>query len=307
MDEDDSSQTRRRRSLRPGSARGGLGATSRLGPLTELPQVLRELGFAPPAVLADTGFAEEYFGDPDMPIPYVTGSRLLAHCAAVTGCEHVALLLGKRAGPGTLGLAGHLLLSADIVGSALQDLVRHFELHDRGGIPTLEQRDETFLIGFVVLESGVARPELLYDLAMTMACNIMRGLCGQSWNPTEVLLPRRPPVDATPWKKLLPCTGPLRRQPMCSALSGEVARASGACRQPVASPASREAGSRVARPSTGFRHRWRGTPPDTRHDHTRTVQFGPGLAVARHDDKDAGPEASGRGDDVQGCARRGVL
>ena len=86
------------------------------------------------------------------------------------------------------------------MGSALEDLVRHFELHDRGGIPTLEQRDETFLIGFVVLESGVARPELLYDLAMTMACNIMRGLCGQTWNPTEVLLPRRPPVDATPWK-----------------------------------------------------------------------------------------------------------
>ena len=72
-------------------------------------------------VLADTGFDEAYFADPDMPVPYATGARLLAHCAAATGCEHLGLQLGEKAGPGTLGLAGLLLMSADTVGSALQD------------------------------------------------------------------------------------------------------------------------------------------------------------------------------------------
>jgi AraC-like DNA-binding protein len=200
MDKVDPSQARRREFLKPVAARGGLGTTSRLGPVAQLPQVIRELGFAPAAVLAGTGFEEEYFRDPDMPVPYVTGSRLLTHCAAVTGCEHLALKLGERAGPGTLGVAGLLLMSADSVGSALQDLVRHFELHDRGGLPTLEQQDDTSLLGFVVVEPAVDAPEQLYDLAMAMACNIMRGLCGQTWNPTEVLLPRRRPADATPWK-----------------------------------------------------------------------------------------------------------
>ncbi len=201
MDKVDPSQARRRQFLRPVSARRGLGTTSRLGPAAQLPQVIRELGFAPSAVLADTGFEEEYFRDPDMPIPYGSGSRLLTHCAAVTGCEHLALLLGERAGPGTLGLAGLLLMSADSVGSALEDLVRYFELHDRGGRPMLEKLDDTSLIGFVIVEPAVDEPEQLYDLAMAMACNIMRSLCGPTWNPTEVLLPRRHPADAAPWKK----------------------------------------------------------------------------------------------------------
>jgi AraC-like DNA-binding protein len=196
----DANQARRRDA--PGRAlpRGGRGATSRLGPAAQLPHVIRELGFAPSAVLAGTGFDEEYFEDPDMPIPYATGSRLLAHCATATGCEHLALLIGLRAGPGSLGLAGLLLMSADSVGSALQDLVKHFELHDRGGMPTLEMRGDLCLFGFTVVEPAVDTPEQLYDLAMVMACNIMRGLCGPTWNPTEVLLSRRPPADATPWK-----------------------------------------------------------------------------------------------------------
>jgi len=201
MSKVDSSQARRPGPIGRKPSRGGLGTTSRLGPTTELPQVIRELGFAPSMVLADTGFDEAYFADPDMPVPYATGARLLAHCAAATGCEHLGLQLGEKAGPGTLGLAGLLLMSADTVGSALQDLVRYFELHDRGGIPTLGQRDDTALIGFVVLEPAVDAPELLYDLAMTMACNIMRHLCGPTWNPTEVLLPRRRPADGKPWEK----------------------------------------------------------------------------------------------------------
>jgi AraC-like DNA-binding protein len=200
MDKVDPGQARRREFLTPGSARGSLGATSRLGPLTQLPQVIEELGFAPSAVLADTGFEAAYFADPDMPIPYVTGSRLLAHCAKVTGCEHFGLLLGQTAGPAALGLPGLLMMSATSVGSALEDMVRHFELHDRGGRATLEKSGGANLVGFAIVEPGVDAPEQLQDLAMTIACNIMRGLCGEGWTPTEVLLPRRRPAESAPWK-----------------------------------------------------------------------------------------------------------
>jgi hypothetical protein len=31
------------------------------------------------------------------------------------------------------------------------------------------------------------------DVSIAFACNIMRDLCGSDWNPTEVLLSRRPP------------------------------------------------------------------------------------------------------------------
>jgi AraC-like DNA-binding protein len=200
VDKFDEGQIRRRESLRRGSALAGLGATSRLGPAANLPQVIRELGLEPSAVLADTGFEEAYFDDPDMPIPYVTGSRLLAHCAEVTGFEHFGLLLGQNAGPAALGLPGFLLMSSTSVGSALEDMVRHFELHDRGGRLTLQRSGGASLIGFAVVEPGVDEPGQLQDLAMAMAFNIMRSLCGEGWIPTEVLLPRRRPTEMAPWK-----------------------------------------------------------------------------------------------------------
>ena len=102
-----------------------------------LPAVLRELGCVPSAVLSDAGFDEGYFADPDLPIPYVGGTRLLAHCVAASGCEHLCLLIGERVGPEALGLPGLLLMSATNVGAALGDLIRHMDLHDRGGVVTL--------------------------------------------------------------------------------------------------------------------------------------------------------------------------
>lgn len=52
----------------------------RVGPMTHIPRVLRELGFDPAAVLAGAGFAPSCFGDPDLPLPYAAAVRLLGRC-----------------------------------------------------------------------------------------------------------------------------------------------------------------------------------------------------------------------------------
>lgn len=176
-------------------------ATVRIGPLAEIPSVLRDLGCEPAAILNDAGFELAYFDDPDVPIPYVAGSKLIARCVAATGCEHFGLLVGMRGGPSSLGLAGFLLKNARDVGSALRDLVRHLDLHDRGGVPTLDVRDATSLLGFAIVEPGTEATGQIYDLSMAVACNIMRNLCGAHWNPTEVLLPRPRPRDVAPWTR----------------------------------------------------------------------------------------------------------
>lgn len=76
-------------------------------------------------------------GHPDAEIDYVAGSRLLARCVEATGCEHIGLLLGERSVPSLLGIAGFMLQTAPDVGTALGDLVRHLDLHDRGALVTL--------------------------------------------------------------------------------------------------------------------------------------------------------------------------
>lgn len=175
-------------------------ATSRVGPLVHLPPMLRTLGFDPSAVLADTGFDPSFFNDPDMPIPYRTGGRMLAHCAAVTGCEHLGLLLSASAGAEALGLPGLLLMSAKDVRSGLHDLARYMNLHDRGALVTLDEDRGVALLGYSIL-GEMDGADQVNDLSMMVACNLMRAFCGESWRPSEVLLPRRQPADTQPWQR----------------------------------------------------------------------------------------------------------
>ena len=188
--------------------RGPPSASVRIGALSAIPAVLEALGHAPESVLRASGFDLAYFDDPDLPISYAAGSRLLAHCVATTGCEHFGLLLGERSGPQVLGLAGFLLMSAADVGSALRDLLRYLDLHDRGGVASLETRNGLTLLGFTVVDRAAVATDQINDLSMAIACNIMRSACGTDWTPTEVLLPRRRPDDAGPWTRVF--RAPLR-------------------------------------------------------------------------------------------------
>jgi AraC-like DNA-binding protein len=38
-------------------------------------------------------------------------------------------------------------------------------------------------------------------MAMMLGCNLMRSLCGAGWNPSEVLLHRQRPANASPWRR----------------------------------------------------------------------------------------------------------
>jgi AraC-like DNA-binding protein len=93
-------------------------------------------------------------------------------------------------------------MNAPDVGRALNDLVHYLGLHDRGGIATFEVRDATALLGFTVIEPETQAVDQICDLSMAVARNLMRGLCGPKWTPSQVLLPRKPPTDPTPWTRV---------------------------------------------------------------------------------------------------------
>lgn len=189
-------------------SRSRTGAVVRVGPLTGVPAVLRELGHQPGSIFGSAGFELSQFADPDTQISYVAASRLLACCVAATGCPHFGLLVGERAAPSSLGVAGFMLHAAPDVGSALRGLVQHLDLHDQGGVPTLHIKGDTTLLGYAILQPGAQATGQIYDLAIALACNIMRGLCGERWNPGEVLLSRQPPADLAPYRQFF--RAPLR-------------------------------------------------------------------------------------------------
>ncbi len=183
-------------------------AVVRLGPLMAIPVILREFGCPPEPILDAAGLTPAQFEHPDLTVPYVVASKLLARCTRATGCEHFGLLVGMHAGGSHLGVAGYMLRCAPDVGTALRDLLYHLDLHDRGGIPTLTTSGSVTLFGYAIHQTGVEASAQIYDLAIAIACNIMRELCGTHWNPAEVLLARRQPGDVAPYQRLF--RAPLR-------------------------------------------------------------------------------------------------
>ena len=103
--------------------------TVRVGSLLAVPVVLRSLGFDPAAVLAEVGFDLHWLDDPDHQMSYAARCKLLADCAARTGCPHFGLLVGQQSGLDFMGLVGLLVKSSPDVGTALHSLVRYFHLH----------------------------------------------------------------------------------------------------------------------------------------------------------------------------------
>ena len=174
----------------------------RAGPQMSLIAILREHDIEPEPVLESYGLELRHFESPDSEQPFIPVSRFYERCVELTGCEHLGLLVGMRADPSSLGIAGFMLRTAQDVDMALHALMRHLDLHDQGGVVTLNTNGTFTSLGYALHLTGVSATEQIYDQSMTTACNIMRSLCGEDWNPTEVLLSRSKPRDTTPYRQV---------------------------------------------------------------------------------------------------------
>ena len=173
-----------------------------------VPAVLRSLGADPVAVLAEAGFGLELFDDPDNLITYAARGRLMAHCAARTGCQHFGLLVGQQLGLHSLGLAGYLVKASPNVGAALRSLERFQHLHVHGAVMPLKSDGDSAMISYLAYHPHVEGTEQTGDGSVAALCNVMRTLCGPEWKPAEAWFAHRRPADIRPFRKFF--DAPLR-------------------------------------------------------------------------------------------------
>ncbi|SDR23472.1 AraC-type DNA-binding protein [Rhizobiales bacterium GAS191] len=172
----------------------------RIGAASAIPEVLHDLGADAQSVLSAAGLDTEIFADPDNVIPFAALERLALACVAATGCEHFGLLVGQKGSASTLGLVGLLAENSPDVRTALDNLVRHLHIHDGRGVPILNVADGTASLGYTIFESSMPGVQQIIDGAVALDFKIMRGLCGGSWRPIEVSLPRAKPRDPRPFQ-----------------------------------------------------------------------------------------------------------
>ncbi|PVE20990.1 AraC family transcriptional regulator [Microvirga sp. KLBC 81] len=172
-----------------------------LGVSKEIVPTLREFGLDPDPLIREAGLDPRLFDDGMSVIPFAALGRLYALCVARTNCPHFGLLVGWRASILSLGLVGRLMQHSDTVGDALRTLVAHLSLHDRAVVPSLTLSDGTALLTFATYQAESTGVQQVLDAALGVVVNILRTLCGPTWNPTEILVPRLAPADAEPYRR----------------------------------------------------------------------------------------------------------
>jgi AraC-like DNA-binding protein len=171
----------------------------RIGTYMALPAVLGERGIDPLPLLAEFGLKPADFLDPENTISFRDAGRLFARCAEAAGCPHFALLVGQRASFSGLGAVGFLMESAPDVRTALQEMSRHFRVHNPNAAITVVEEESFAAFGFAILQAGLEAEEHILDFAMAIGLNILQAMCGPDWHPIEVRFAHARPRDLGPY------------------------------------------------------------------------------------------------------------
>lgn len=160
----------------------------RVGTLRELPFVLRGLGFEPNAIVGRYGIDPKLLENGDNPLPTSSIGGLLEACVEATGCRHVGLLVGARAGTSCFGIVGLLMQHLPTVSEALQCLIAHGHIYHPGASLILDATGGTAMLRYRFSPAHATGGAQVVDCALASGFRMMHALCGPGWKPEEVLI-----------------------------------------------------------------------------------------------------------------------
>jgi AraC-like DNA-binding protein len=178
----------------------------RVAPLAPLLKILQKANIDSRRLLAEFGVSPDYFQNTENVISFRVIGRIFARCAQRTECPHFGLLVGEQSGLSSLGAVGYLVESAPNVRIALRELASYLHIHDRGAIATVSVSNSFANLGYAILTAGVDGSEYLLDVAMAIAFNIMKGLCGPDWRPSRVLFAHSLLGNVNPYRRFFGVT-----------------------------------------------------------------------------------------------------
>ncbi|MBK6556514.1 MAG: AraC family transcriptional regulator ligand-binding domain-containing protein [Comamonadaceae bacterium] len=141
------------------------------------------------------------FEDPGQSVAYRTLCGVLAACGRARRLPASRLAGRARRRPFVTGALGYLILNAPDVRSALDTLIQHMDVHDRGAAPRLELSSHVVMLRYDILLSNVDGSAPVSDAALAIGRNIMLSLCGPTWKPLEVHLRHAAPDDVSPYRR----------------------------------------------------------------------------------------------------------
>jgi AraC-like DNA-binding protein len=177
-------------------------ATVRSAGLRAAIEHLRDLGHDPEPVLRASRLTLDFFLNPDGEAPLAAALELLDGCAKLSGLPHFSLMAGARNGLPTLGVFGHLALTAPDVRTAIEDVIGFLSVFDRVASARLTIQGDTAAVSCLFDFPSASGAEQFTDGAMAAISRMLKGICGEDWRPLRVLLQRRRPANPRPYVDL---------------------------------------------------------------------------------------------------------
>jgi len=155
----------------------------------------------PGETLAAVGLPVHAIADAENRIPFRAVCALLHEATLRTGLPHFPLLVAARWNLADLGIVGELVKSAATLGEALEVLSVYQQINSSGGAAILEVSAGTAGLGYAIYEPDAPHTHVMHEAVLALGVTLVRELVGPLWQPTEVLLTRRPPANDAPYRR----------------------------------------------------------------------------------------------------------
>jgi AraC-like DNA-binding protein len=167
----------------------------------ELYGVLQDVGADPEAIIAEADLDPRLFVSARNLLSITVLGNFLHLCAERTNCPHIGLLVGQRATLNSLRLVGSLMKVSETLGDALRALEAHLKAQYRGAMVHVEVDSSVAVLSIALYEPMGRGAGHIYEGGLATLVGAVRELCVPDWAPSEVLIPRREPADAGPYRR----------------------------------------------------------------------------------------------------------
>jgi AraC-like DNA-binding protein len=167
----------------------------RSGVLAGAASLIRELGGDAPAICRAAGLDPQALVDADLPVPAAAIVAFLARAAEANDCESFGLQLAERQDLSVLGPLFWLMRSAATVGQLINDLVRHFALHTRGGTIAATSEPRGLAIDYALAIGLPADDRQTIELGLALFTDELRRHAPAQWQPVAAQLRHAEPRD----------------------------------------------------------------------------------------------------------------
>ena len=175
----------------------------RYATIAQYPEVARDVGLDPAAMLRAHGLRPAPHEQPEQRIPAGAVVALLEDTAARSGREDIGLQMAERRTIATLGPLSLALREEPDVRGVLELLIRYEHLYNDATRISLSESGETAVVRVDLQVAGDDAARQATELAIGALLGILREFLGPDWQPARIELPHPAPADGEAHRRVI--------------------------------------------------------------------------------------------------------